>query len=253
MMELFARYTHVRGMRLASVPLLAIVGFLASGGTVAAQQPQPPPQPGVLKDATSANPNPPNDKRIFWIIPNYRTSPTLHPYVSMTPKQKLTIATQDAFDRGTFILAALFAGEGQLRNSDPSFGQGVAGYGRYLGTAYADFVIGDYMTEGLYPVLLHQDPRYFRNGNGSARSRLRYAMGQIFLTHGDNGKTQFNFSEVIGNSTAVAISQAYYPDTHNWHDASISLASQLGVDMAANILKEFWPDLDRKFGRKKHE
>ena len=64
----------------------------------------------------------------------------------MTPKQKLTIATEDAFDRGTFILAVLFAGEGQLTNSDPSFGQGVAGYGRYLGTAYADFVIGDYMT-----------------------------------------------------------------------------------------------------------
>jgi hypothetical protein len=33
-------------------------------------------------------------------------------------------------------------------------------------------------------------------------------------------------------------------------DAGIKLVSQLGVDMAANILKEFWPDLNRKFSRK---
>lgn len=237
-----------------SVIPFALAGFLVTSSLVAAQQPDPPPQqPGVLKGTAGANPNPPESKRIFWIIPNYRTSPTLHPYKPLTPKQKFTIATQDAFDRGTFVLAALFAGLGQVRNSNPSFGQGAAGYGQYLGTAYADFVIGDYMTEAIYPVLLHQDPRYFRRGNGSTHSRLFYAMGQIFITHGDNGRTQFNFSEIVGNSTAVAISQAYYPDNRTWHDAAIGLSSQLGVDMAANILKEFWPDLDRKFGHKKRE
>ena len=29
-------------------------------------------------DTKPANPNPPESKRIFWIIPNYRTSPSLH-------------------------------------------------------------------------------------------------------------------------------------------------------------------------------
>ena len=78
-------------------------------------------------------------------------------------------------------------------------------------------------------------------------------MGQIFLTHGDNGRTQFNFSEIVGNSTGVAILQAYYPDERDWQDAVEGLGTQLGVDMAANILKEFWPDLQRKFGHKKHD
>jgi hypothetical protein len=53
-------------------------------------------------------------------------------------------ALEDAFDRGTVALAGLFAGEVQLSNSNRSFGQGAAGYGRYFGTAYGDFVIGDY-------------------------------------------------------------------------------------------------------------
>ena len=159
-------------------------------------------------------------------------------------------AGQDAWDRGTIVLAALFAGESQLTNASPSFGQGAAGYGRYFGTSYADYVIGDYMTEGIYPTLLHQDPRYFRRGTGTGRARLLYAMAQIFWTHKDSGGTQFNYSEVIGNSTAVAISQAYYPDNRTVSDAVSKLGTQIGVDMASNILKEFWPDVARKFDRK---
>ena len=33
-----------------------------------------------LGQQASPNPPQPKDKRIFWIIPNYRTSPSLHPY-----------------------------------------------------------------------------------------------------------------------------------------------------------------------------
>ncbi len=188
-------------------------------------------------------------KRLFWVIPNYRTSPSLKEYKPLTAKEKFRIASQDSFDRGTVALAALFAGQAQLTDSNPSFGQGVAGYARYLGTFYGDFVIGDYMTEGIFPTLLHQDPRYFRRGTGSGLARLGYAMGQIFWTHKDSGGTQFNFSEVVGNSTAVAISNAYYPENRNVSSAISKLGIQLGVDMASNVLKEFAPDLYRKFSR----
>ena len=162
------------------------------------------------------------------------------------------IATQDSFDRGTVILAAAFAGEGQLTNANRSFGQGVAGYGRYFGTSYADFVIGNYMTEAIFPGILHQDPRYFRRGTGSGWSRLRYAIGQIFWTHSDSGHMQFNYSEILGNSTAVAISNAYYQNNRDAANALTKLGTQVGVDMAANVLKEFSSDLNRKFFRKHH-
>ena len=189
------------------------------------------------------------DKRILWIIPNYRTSPSLHPYEPLPTSQKFKLARQDSFDQGTIALAALFAGQSLLTNSDPSFGHGVRGYAHYLGTAYGDLLIGDFMTEAIYPTMLHQDPRYFRRGTGSGWSRLGYAAGQIFWTHTDSGGTQFNYSEIAGNSTAVAISTAYYPGNRDAADAISKLGSQIGVDMAANILKEFWPDLNRKFGK----
>ena len=135
-----------------------------------AAQPQNPPP--------TANPADVGGKRVFWIIPNFRTSTFPNPYKPLTPGEKFKIATQDAFDRGTFVLAAAFAGEEQLTNSQPQFGQGLAGYGRHYGTSLANWVIGDYMTEGIFPTLLHQDPRYFEKGTGSAWSRFGYSRRQ---------------------------------------------------------------------------
>lgn len=203
-------------------------------------------------DAANDQTNPPLSKHIFGIIPNFRTSDTfvLKDYKPLTPREKFRIAAQDSFDRGTVVLAAAFAGQGQLSNENRPYGQGVAGYSKYLGAAYADFVIGNYMTEGVFPTLLHQDPRYFRRGTGSGWSRLGYSMGQIFWTHGDSGRAQFNFSEVLGNSAAVGISTAYYADNRSARDAGTQLGIQLGVDMATNVLKEFWPDAERKLKAK---
>ena len=208
-----------------------------------------PLQPGTVK-RSDAGSQEVESKRIFGIIPNFRTSPSLENYEPLRAAAKFKIATQDSFDRGTVALAALFAGQSQLTDATPSFGQGVAGYGRYFATAYADFVIGNYMTEGFYPTVLHQDPRYFRKGTGSGRGRLGYAVKQIFWTHKDSGGTQFNYSEWFGNSTAVAISNAYYPDNRTAGEAVSKLAIQVSVDTASNILKEFWPDVERKFNRK---
>jgi hypothetical protein len=192
----------------------------------------------------------PESKRLLGIIPNYRTSPSLEHYEPLTSGEKFKIATQDAFDRGTFGMAVLFGGESQLTNANRSFGQGAAGFAKYSAAAYGDFAVGDYMTEAVFPALLHQDPRYFRRGTGSKWSRLGYAVKQIFWTHNDSGRMQFNYSEVIGNSTAVAISNAYYSNNRTAGDATSKLSIQLGVDMASNVLKEFWPELERKFGKK---
>ena len=203
----------------------------------------------VAPDPAQANSAP---KRIFWVIPNHRTTPEGGPYHPLTTGQKFKIAQQETLDPGTFLLAGALAGIGQWSNDNPSFGQGAAGYARRYGTSYGDLAIGDYLTTAIYPSLLHQDPRYFRRGIGSTWSRLGYAMGQTLVTHGDNRRTQFNYSEVVGNATAVAISNAYNPDNRTATDAVGKLGIQLGVDMAGNILKEFTPDLYRKFGSKKH-
>jgi hypothetical protein len=189
-------------------------------------------------------------RHLFWIIPNNRTSPSLTDYHPLTAGEKFKVASEDSWDRGTFALAVFFGGEGQLNNSNRAFGQGAAGFGRYVGASYGDFVIGNYMTEGVFPTLLHQDPRYFRRGTGGGWSRMKYAMSQTFLTRGDSGRVQLNYSEWLGNSAAVAISNSYYADNRTASNAVSKLGMQVGIDMAANVLKEFYPDIARKFHRK---
>jgi hypothetical protein len=186
---------------------------------------------------------------LLGIIPNYRTSPALANYKPIEAGEKFKLASEDAFDRGTIVLAALFGAESQLTDANKSFGQGGTGFGKYFGAAYGDLVIGDFMTEGIFPAVLHQDPRYFRLGSGGGWVRLGYAVGRIFWTHTDSGRTQFNYSEIVGNATAVAISNAYYVNNRTAADNVSRLGMQLAVDMAANVLKEFWPEVERKFKR----
>lgn len=199
--------------------------------------------------ADGAQPNDDNsNSRIFGVIPNFRTSPTLVNYMPLDASTKFHLAREDAFDRGTFILAGLFAGQAQWTQTAPSFGHGASAYGRYYSAALADLIVGDFMTEAIYPVALHHDPRYFRLGTGSVWKRLGYAAGQIVWTHTDHGTGAVNVSELMGNATAVAIGDAYYPDGRKFSSNAWRWGWQIGTDTASNILKEFWPDLDRAFG-----
>src|SRR5215471_21364091 len=104
----------------------------------------------------------PPDKRVFGVLPNYRTANETGTYTPITVKQKFIIASKDSFDYPLVLLAGAFAGLGQLTDQNPSFGQGMAGFGRRLGTAYADQAMGNMMTEAIFPSLLREDPRYFR-------------------------------------------------------------------------------------------
>ena len=131
----------------------------------------------------------PNTRAVtFWaLFPTIERSPSLDNYEPLTSREKFKIASEDSLDRGTFALGALFGGLGQVTDGNKSFGQGAAGFGRYFGTSYGDLLIGNYMSEAIYPSILHQDPRYFRRGAGSGRSRFAYAIFQIFWTHPSGG------------------------------------------------------------------
>lgn len=189
-------------------------------------------------------------KRLFGIIPNHGTSPVLEKYKPLSANEKLRIATRDALDPGTFVVAGALAGEGQLAHSTPVFEQGLAGYGRYYGAALADQVVADYMSEAVFPILLHQDPRYFRRGTGRAWSRLGYAVSRLFRTENDSGRAAFNYSALGGTAAAVALSNAYYPGGRTLGNNVARFGLQIGVGMGSNVLKEFYPDLVQALHKK---
>lgn len=208
---------------------------------VSAQQPTPQDPP--IKTDTP----PPVDKRVLGVLPNYRTAQLTADYHPITPKQKMTIAFKDSFDYPLLGLAAVYAAFYQLEDTHPQFGQGFKGYLRRFGTSYCDQVVGNMLTEGILPSAFHEDPRYFRLGEGTTRHRTVYALTRIFVTRTDSGGKTFNFAEVIGNGSATLIGWSYYTDTRNPEDYFQTFGTQLATDAISQVLKEFWPDIKRKY------
>jgi hypothetical protein len=245
--ELFRghRIERVAAALVLGVTLLHPATLRAQNGSEAAHTDAP--APAAAQEQEDAD----QQKRIWGFIPNYRTSPTLEHYQPLTSRAKWRLMADDAFDRGTFMTAAGLAGFAQWKEQTPEFGHGFPAYARYFAASTADLLVGDVMTEGLYPVLLREDPRYFRSGTGHAMARIGSAMSQIVWTHTDSGRSRFNFSEVVGNSTAVALSDAYYPGSHSLASSLTKLGLQLAVDAASNVIKEFSPDLNRAVTRRR--
>lgn len=190
----------------------------------------------------------PEAGRVLGLIPDNKIVPSAKRATEemLTPGAKFVLASKDTIDPFTFVLAGFYAGIAQWQNDYRSWKQGGLGFGKRLGAAYADQAVGNYFTEAIVPVLLHQDPRYFRKGTGTGWSRLRYALTRTVITRTDAGKTQFNYSEVVGNAMAAGISNLYYPaNERTVGETGEKLGIQVGSDSAFNILLEFWPDMRR--------
>jgi len=185
-------------------------------------------------------------KRILWIFPNYRAVSAGTQLPPLSLKNKFWLATQDSFDYSSFVAAGILAGVGQAKKSYPEFGQGAKGYGRYYWHAMADQAVGNYLTEAIVPAVTHEDPRYYTLGHGGLFKRTSYAVSRLFITRTDAGGRTFNFSEIVGNGAGAGISDTYYPARERtWTKTYQKWGTQIALDGAFNILKEFWPDINQ--------
>jgi hypothetical protein len=189
----------------------------------------------------------PQDKRVFGVLPNYRTIDGTLPFAPISTRRKFIIASKDTFDWPSYILAGAFAGISQLGNSNPSFGQGLKGYGKRYAASVADQDMGNFMTEAIIPSLFHQDPRYFRKVTGSTKGRLAYAATRVLVGRTDSGRWTFNASEILGNGIVASIGNAYYHDERGLTSTLQRMGTQIGTDAISQVLKEFWPDIKRKW------
>ena len=100
------------------------------------------------------------------------------------------------------------------------------------------------------PSLLHQDPRYFRKGTGSVKSRIWWAATRSVVARNDSGNWTFNTAEFLGNGITAAIGNVYYPDERGLSPTVQRMFTQIGTDTVSQVLKEFWPDVKKKFFHK---
>jgi hypothetical protein len=172
----------------------------------------------------------------------------------LTPKGKFKLFVYGTTDPFVLFGTGLQAAIGQATNEFPSYGQGASGYFKRFGASTADFALGKFMGTFAFASMLHQDPRYFREGSGPGSKRLGNALASTFVTRTDSGKKQFNWSNVLGRLAAGGVSNLYYPSEDRGAGLVFTRAAiGMGYGAAGAIFSEFGPDIQRKLMRKKNK
>jgi len=220
-----------------------------SASTPAPQAPQTPEEKKERKEEENTGTS--ND-RLFWTLPNFLTVDTQN-IPPLSTGQKFKVVTRSSFDYIEYPWYGLLAGISQAENSEPEYGQGAEGYGKRYGAAFADGTIENFMVGAIVPSLLHQDPRYYQLGKGGFWHRTGYALSRLVITRSDSGQREFNYSEVLGSGASAAISTfSYHPSAERTASNTMSVwGTQVGYDALTYFVREFWPDIHRKFRHKK--
>ena len=190
-------------------------------------------------------------QRIAGVVPNFNVSYNADA-APLSRTQKLHIALRTATDPVAFGIAAFDAGLSQAQNDFSGYGQGAQGYAKRFGASYADNFDGTLLGNAIFPILLKQDPRYFRRGTGSFTSRFLYSVSTTVWCKNDNGTWGPNYSNILGNLAAGGISNLYYPAS----DRGAGLTFERGFTVTAygafgGVFNEFWPDIAKKILKNK--
>ncbi len=226
-------------------------GASASAALPDAPVPQTQTSPGASTAAkTEATPKANGNegkqtKRILGIIPNFRSVSADQDLPPETAKEKFKTAALESFDYSAVTFAAGQAGVAQAQDSYPEFRQGAAGYGRYFWHTFADQTDENLWVQGILPVALHQDSRYYTLGHGGFIKRGAYSFTRVLITRTDDGGRAPNYSEVAGAGIASAISAAYYPSVYQtWTKIGQRWLTNVIIDGVTFSVKEFWPDVN---------
>ena len=177
-------------------------------------------------------------QRGFAIIPNFYAAYDPDP-APMDAGLKFRLVLRVARDPFTVTGVAILAGIGQATDN-PAFVQGARGYGERFGVNYANSFTDIMLDGAILPSILHQDPRYFYQGTGTSKSRVAHVISSLFVTKGDNGQWQPNYSALGGDLASSAISNLYYPRSNRGAGLVFKgFATFTAIHLAVRMLDEF--------------
>ena len=209
------------------------------------QTPQQPETDEQRKARADAQLNEETHQRIAGVLPAFNSVQS-DKAVRLTSGQKFHLFFRGSIDPYQFAIAGADAGIEEAENEYPEYHWGVTGLLRRYAASYADTWDGNFWGNAVLPSVLHQDPRYYRLGRSSGKTawhRFFYAAATTVICHGDNGKLEPNYSNVLGNFIGGAISNIYYPASDRGVGLTISRgATTTAEGIVGAELIEFYPD-----------
>jgi len=139
---------------------------------------------------------------------------------------------------GTLGSAAI----GTARNVPHEWGGGPAGFAKRAGSAFGHHVVKGAVELGV-SAWHHENLHYQRSDLQGNWPRLKYAVKSTFIVPRTNGPGKtVALGRVSGNLGAGLISRAWQPASTAGVGAGLASGGiGLGLDVGANVAREFWP------------
>lgn len=185
-------------------------------------------------------------QRLLGVVPQFGVTSRQNAS-PLSPGEKFHLFEKAAFDPATIAIVGLQAGVSQAEDEFPGYGQGAQGYGKRYGASFADEVSSGFFSNFFWPVILKEDPRYFRLGEGTIKHRIGYALEQELVCKTDKGTRTFCWENVLGAFSSGGLSNAYYPSSDRGFELTMSRSGiALLYGGVGGLVDEFWPDISRK-------
>lgn len=181
---------------------------------------------------------------------------TVHPDErahQLTPIDKLKLSLMSRLTPGEAASTVLGAAWSQARNSRPNYGTDRGAFGERMGALAIKQTSQAFFSYGVFPALLHQDPRYYILGDTRPfKRRIVYSAVTVVITQNDQGNSVINSSRLAGIAAATALTTAYYPkENHGFGNESKAFAASIATAVLNSELHEFGGDIFHLF-RHKH-
>jgi hypothetical protein len=185
------------------------------------------------------------ESSLFYYL--YMTGKTQADFHPLTAGEKAKFYAKSLFSPFQFLAAGAAAGITQWENVPASWGQGAEGYGHRFGNYFAKQTTQRTLRLG-FEELLHEDNRYFTSGEHGVGRRILYALERSVLARKDDGKSRISISQIGSTAGASFISRLWQPSTNNSAgDGAVSFGIGMGTNAGLNVLREFLPDVTRRF------
>lgn len=168
----------------------------------------------------------------------------------LSARQKFDVFLHSTYSPRTFANAAIDEAADRVkgRHLNREYETGFLGVGQRYGINLATNETDVFFQRFLFPTLLRQDPRYFRNPDLPFVQRALYAMGRVLITRTDAGGQTFNSSRILSIAASRAVSDLYVPgERQGLRPVATCVSFTLLRDAGLNLVHEFWPDVRRKF------
>ena len=169
-------------------------------------------------------------------------------YTPLTSKEKFEGWAHHTYSAdmlmGTVFDTLILQATGAYRD----YGGGMSGFTKRYGTQLLSNEAGSLFGRWFFPTVLHQDPRYFPSRQTNIFDRMAYAVSRTVITRSDNGNNVFNSSLILTLLFTSALNNGYKPNYDESFKATMANTfAGLGGTAQANLLNEFWPDLQHLF------